>query len=142
MAKHNVLFLCTGNSCRSQMAEGLLRHLADERFDVFSAGTRPGERVHPLAVQVMSEVGIDISGQEPTPVKEYMGRLQFTHLMIVCDGANDECPRIFPGVLHRHFWPFDDPARLTGSEAEVLTGFRRVRDEIQGKIQSWLAEMP
>ncbi|HEX5103899.1 MAG TPA: arsenate reductase ArsC [Pirellulaceae bacterium] len=139
--KHNVLFLCTGNSCRSQMAEGLLRNLASDRFEVYSAGTHPAERVHPQAVNVMAEEGIDISGQQPTPVQKYMGRLQFTHMMIVCDGANEECPRIFPGVLHRHFWPFDDPAKLTGSEAEVLAGFRRVRDEIREKIENWLAEM-
>jgi arsenate reductase len=139
MSKRNVLILCTGNSCRSQMAEGLLRQLAGDRFDVYSAGTRPAERVHPLAVQVMAEAGIDISAQQPTAVQKHLGRLQITHLIIVCDGANEECPRIFPGVLHRHFWPFDDPARLTGTEDEIVAGFRRVRDEIRHKIENWLA---
>jgi arsenate reductase len=139
MSKRNILVLCTGNSCRSQMAEGFLRHLAGDQFDVYSAGTRPAERVHRLAVQVMAEAGIDISAQQPTAVQTYLGRLQITHLIIVCDGANEECPRIFPGVLHRHFWPFDDPARLTGDEAQVLAGFRRVRDEIKAQIATWLA---
>ena len=121
------------------MAEGFFRHLAGDQFDVYSAGTRPAERVHPLAVQVMGEAGIDITAQQPTPVKEYLGRLHITHLIIVCDGANEECPRIFPGVLHRHFWPFDDPARFTGTDEQVLSEFRRIRDEIQGKIEAWLS---
>lgn len=136
--KPNVLVLCTGNSCRSQMAEGFLRHLAGDRFESQSAGTRPAEQVHPMAVQVMAEEGIDISGQRPTPVTEYLGRLPVRYLIIVCDGANEECPRIFPGVMHRLFWPFDDPARLTGSDEEVLTGFPRVRDEIRSQIAGWL----
>jgi len=140
MSKPNILVLCTGNSCRSQMAEGFFRHLAGDRFEVYSAGTRPAERVHPLAVQVMAEAGIDISAQQPTAVKQYLGRLHITHLTIVCDGANEECPRIFPGVLlHRHFWPFDDPARFTGTDEQILAGFRRVRDEIRDKIKAWLA---
>jgi arsenate reductase len=134
----NILVLCTGNSCRSQMAEGFLRQLAEGRFTVYSAGTRPAERVHPLAVQVMAEAGIDISAQRPTPVTKYLGRVAITHLIIVCDGANEECPRTFPGVLNRHFWPFDDPAQLTGTPEQVLAGFRRVRDEIRGKIDAWL----
>ena len=136
--KHNVLFLCTGNSCRSQMAEGLLRHLAGDRFDVYSAGTDPAERVHPLAVRVMGELDIDISGQRPKGVKEYLGKFPIRYLIIVCGGADEACPRIFPGVLHRVFWPFDDPAKLQGSEEEVLAGFRRVRDEIQQRLSDWL----
>ena len=139
MHRHNILVLCTGNSCRSQMAEGFLRQMAGDRFDVFSAGTRPAERVHPLAVKVMGEAGIDISAQHPKSVKEFMGRLPVRHLIIVCDGANEECPRIFPGVLHRHFWPFDDPAQIAGTGEEVLAGFRRIRDGIRDKIASWLA---
>ena len=140
MNKPNVLVLCTGNSCRSQMAEGFLRALAGDQFEVHSAGTQPAETVHPLAVQVMAEAGIDISAQQPRSVQAYLGQLQVAHLIIVCDGANKECPRIFPGVLlHRHFWPFDDPARSTGTDEQVLTGFRRVRDEIRHKIEAWLA---
>jgi len=136
--KHNVLFLCTGNSCRSQMAEGLLRHHAGERFEVYSAGTDPAERVHPLAVQVMSELGIDISNQRPKGVKEYLGRLRIRYLIIVCGGADESCPRVFPGVLDRLFWPFDDPAQLTGDDATVIAGFRRVRDEIDQRLREWL----
>jgi arsenate reductase len=120
------------------MAEGFLRHYAGEEFEVYSAGTMPSDRVHPLAVRVMAEAGIDIAAQQPKSVKEYLGRLRVAHLIIVCDGANEECPRIFPGVVERLFWPFEDPASLTGSEAEVLQGFRRVRDEIRDQILSWL----
>lgn len=139
-AKPNILVLCTGNSCRSQMAEGFLRHHAGDRFNVVSAGTRPAERVHPLAVRVMAEAGVDIAGQKPTDVKEYLGRLPVRYLIIVCDSAHEECPRVFPGVMNRLFWPFDDPAALQGSESEVLAGFRRIRDEIRTKIVAWLAD--
>jgi arsenate reductase len=138
MSKPNILVLCTGNSCRSQMAEGWIRHFAGERFNVHSAGTKPAERVHPLAVQVMGEVAIDISAQQPKDVKQYLGRLPVRHLIIVCAGADQECPRIFPGMLHRHFMPFDDPAALTGTEDEVLAGFRRIRDEIRDRLKTWL----
>jgi len=140
--KPNVLFLCTGNSCRSQMAEGFLRHHAGDRFNVYSAGTDPAEYVHPRAVQVMSEAGIDISGQRPKGVKEYLGKLQIRYLIIVCSGADESCPRVFPGVLHRLFWPFDDPARLTGDEEEVQDGFRRIRDEIAARIEQRLSLHP
>jgi arsenate reductase len=91
-ARPNVLILCTGNSCRSQMAEGFLRQRAGNRFDVFSAGTDPAERVHPLAVEVMAEKGIDISGNQPTDVGKYLGRMAVRHLIIVCAGANERCP--------------------------------------------------
>jgi arsenate reductase len=101
-------------------------------------GPDPAERVHPLAVQVMSELGIDISHQRPKGVKEYLGKLQFRYLIIVCGGADESCPRVFPGVLHRLVWPFDDPAQLTGDDAEVLAGFRRVRDEIDQRLREWL----
>lgn len=141
MEKQNVLFLCTGNSCRSQMAEGLLRELAGDQFDVYSAGTTPAERVHPLAVAVMAERGIDISGQRPKAVGEYLGRLAVRHLIIVCQGANDSCPRTFPGVLNRLFWPIEDPAEFVGSEAETLHKFREVRDEIEDKLRTWLKEV-
>jgi len=135
-----VLFLCTGNSCRSQMAEGFLRHYAGDRFMAHSAGTEPAERVHPMAVDVMAEKGIDISEQEPKDVGKYLGRLPVRHLIIVCDGANEKCPRIFPGMLNRHFWPFDDPAAYVGSPAATLEKFRAVRDEIESRITEWLEE--
>src|SRR5574339_1059435 len=111
------------------MAEWLLRHLAGDRFGVYSAGPDPAERVHPLAVRVMGELGIDISDQRPKGVKEYLCKFPIRYLIIVCGGADEACPRIFPGVLHRVFWPFDDPAKLQGSDEELLAGFRRVRDE-------------
>ncbi len=116
-SKPAVLFLCTGNSCRSQMAEGFLREHGGDRYTVYSAGTDPMERIHPLAVEVMAEKEIDIGGQAPTDVGEYLGRLPVRHLIIVCDRANEKCPRIFPGMLNRLFWPFEDPASFVGSRS-------------------------
>lgn len=139
-AHSNILILCTGNSCRSQMAEGFLRQLVGDRFDVFSAGTDPAERVHPLAVEVMAEKGIDISGNRPTDVGKYLGRMAVRHLIIVCAGANERCPRIFPGMLNRLFWPFDDPAVYEGTPEEKLEMFRKVRDQIEARIGQWLEE--
>jgi len=140
--KPNVLFLCTGNSCRSQMAEGFLRAYGGDRFDVYSAGTDPAERVHPLAVQVMHEKGIDITHQEPKNLKQYLGRMAVGHLIVVCAGANEACPRIFPGMMNRLFWPFDDPAVFVGSSEATLENFRTVRDEIEERIKQWLKETP
>ena len=137
-AKHNILVLCTGNSCRSQMAEGFLRHHAGQQFDVYSAGTDPAAQVHPLAVQVMGEKGIDIGAQRPKSIKEYLGKLPIRFLIVVCDTADQACPRVFPGVLHRLFWPFEDPARLEGDPDTVLAGFRKVRDQIEARIRAWL----
>lgn len=136
--KPNILVLCTGNSCRSQMAEGFLRQLAGDRFNVFSAGTEPKDEIHPLARQVMNEVGIDISDQHPKGLEEFLGRLAVRHLIIVCTGADENCPRIFPGLGERLFWPFDDPAAFEGSPEETLDEFRRVRDEIKERITLWL----
>jgi len=136
--KQNILVLCTGNSCRSQIAEAYLRHLADEEFNVYSAGTEPKDEVHPVAVQVMHEVGIDISGQQPKGLKEFLGRLPVRYLIIVCRGANESCPRIFPGLSERLYWPFDDPARFEGGREETLAEFRRVRDEIRERVLEWL----
>jgi arsenate reductase len=138
MTRPNVLVLCTGNSCRSQMFEGFLRELGGDRFEVFSAGTEPKEEIHPLAVKVMAEAGINISQQHPKHVKEFLGRLPVRYLIIVCDGANESCPRIFPGLVERLFWPFDDPAKFTGTPEATLAEFRRVRDEIRERIVEWL----
>lgn len=140
--KPSVLFLCTGNSCRSQMAEGFLREFGDDRFTADSAGTDPAERVHPLTVQVMSEKGIDISDGKPKHVGQFLSRLPVRHLIIVCDGANEKCLRIFPGMMNRMFWPFDDPAAFVGSEAATLEKFRTVRDQIESRIKQWLKETP
>ncbi|HEV7223765.1 MAG TPA: arsenate reductase ArsC [Pirellulales bacterium] len=137
----NILVLCTGNSCRSQIAEGYLRHFAGDRFNAHSAGTEPATKVHPLAVKVMAEEGIDISKQRPKPVAEYLGRMAVRYLIIVCGGANESCPRIWPGMSSRLFWPFDDPAAVEGPEAEKLREFRRVRDEIRQRILSWLKDV-
>ena len=131
MGKPTVLFLCTGNSARSQMAEGLLRAKAGDRYQVESAGTDPAAVVNPLAVEVMREIGIDISSQRPKSVKEFLGRVPVRHLVIVCDGANEACPSTFPGVITRDFWPIDDPRG-------GIENFRIARDEIASRIDAWV----
>jgi arsenate reductase len=136
-SKPKVLFLCTGNSCRSQMAEGFLRHVAGDTFDVFSAGTDP-VGVNPDAVRVMAEKGVDISGQESKGVKPFLGR-HFTCVVTVCDRASERCP-IFPGVVKRIHWSFDDPAHATGTEEEKLAVFRRVRDEVEAHVRRFVSE--
>ena len=138
--KQSVLFLCTGNSCRSQMAEALLRHHASGRFEAFSAGLQP-KPIHPLTVAVMEEKGIDTSLHRSKDVTEYLGRKRFDYVIIVCDGANRSCPAVFPGVNHRLFWPFDDPAAFEGGKEETLEAFRRVRDQIDARIQTWLEKL-
>ena len=138
-SKPNVLFLCTGNSCRSQMAEGFLRQHGGDLFNVYSAGTSPADRVHPLAVEVMAEKYIDISEQRPKNVKEFLGRLPVRHLVIVCEGANEFCPSVFPGMMNRHLWPFDDPAAFEGTPEATKEKFRTVRDEIETKIKDWVS---
>jgi arsenate reductase len=140
--KKNILVLCTGNSCRSQIAEGFLRHFAGDRFESHSAGTEPKDEVHPLAVAAMSEIGIDISKQYPKDLKEFLGRMQVRYLIIVCSGADESCPRIFPGLSERLYWPFDDPAAFEGTPEATLAEFRRVRDEIKTRIVEWLNELP
>jgi arsenate reductase len=137
--KRNVLFLCTGNSCRSQMAEGLLRHLAGERFEALSAGLEPNNEVHPFAIKVMAEIGIDISAQQPKSVDVYLGRTMIHYLIIVCNKAHATCPRVWPGLPDekRYYWPVDDPAAISGTSEEQLAVFRDVRDELQNTIESW-----
>jgi arsenate reductase (thioredoxin) len=141
-SKPNVLFLCTGNSCRSQMPEGFLRQFGGDRFTACSAGTEPAERLHPLAIEVMEKKDIDIGQSKPKNVSEFLGRLPVRHLIIVCDGANEKCPRIFPGMMNRMFWPFDDPAVFHGPPEATLEKFRAVRDEIETRITQWLKETP
>jgi arsenate reductase len=137
MNKRTVLFLCTGNSARSQMAEALLRELAGERFEPASAGLDP-KGVHPLTVQVLKEEGIDIGGARSTDVREYLGKKTFADLITVCGHADAACPTVFPGVQRRYHWPFDDPAAATGTEAEKLAAFRKARDQIKQRIKDWL----
>ena len=129
--KTKVLFLCTGNSCRSQMAEGFLRAYAGDVYEAHSAGTKPST-VNPLAVNVMREVGIDISEQRSKNVTDYLG-LHFPLVVTVCDNAKEHCP-IFPGPCLREHWPFEDPAEATGTEEQRLAMFRKVRDEIGARI--------
>jgi arsenate reductase len=135
-----VLFLCTGNSARSQMAEALLRHEAGDSFEVHSAGTDP-KSVNPLTIKVMEEVGINMSAHRSKRLKEYLGRLPVRYLIVVCGEADRECPAIWPGVFQRFYWPFADPSAATGSVEEKTQFFRQVRDEIWEKIRSWLDEV-
>ena len=128
-AKPTVLILCTGNSCRSHLAEGLLRAAAGDLFEVTSAGSKPAGYVHPIAIEVRKEIGIDISGHRSKSMIEFMDR-DIETVITVCGNADQACP-IFPGQVNRHHWPFEDPAHATGSEAEVREVFRRVRNEIR-----------
>jgi arsenate reductase len=128
----NVLILCTGNSCRSQMAEGILKSL-DPRLDVRSAGTSPARGVHPKAVAVMKEIGIDISAARPKPVDDFLGGT-FDYVVTVCDHANESCPVFTGSVRHRLHIGFEDPAEATGSDAGVTRKFREVRDGIREKF--------
>lgn len=130
----SVLFLCTGNSCRSQMAEGLARHLGRGRVEAFSAGTSP-KGLHPLAVNAMQELGIDISGQQSKHVDALQGQ-RFDVVVTVCDRAKEACP-FWPGTSPIH-WSFDDPAEATGTEEQQLVTFRRVRDEIRHRVSLFL----
>ncbi|MFN3135161.1 MAG: arsenate reductase ArsC [Candidatus Kryptonium sp.] len=133
-----VLFLCTGNSCRSQMAEGLLRHFGNNKFEVFSAGTHPSF-VHPLAIEAMKEIGIDISNHRSKHVSEFLGQ-NFDYVITVCDKAKESCPT-FPGQVKRIHWSFEDPAEATGTKEERMKVFRRVRDEIKEHILSFINEI-
>ena len=126
-----VLILCTGNSARSQMAEGLLRQIAGDKFDVESAGT-VASFVRPQAIEVMTELGIDISGHRSKSLDEFLST-PFDYVITVCDNANQTCP-VFPGKATRIHWSFEDPAEATGTDEEILAVFRRVRDEIRLKL--------
>ena len=134
--KQRVLFVCTGNSCRSQMAEGWLRQMAGERFEVFSAGTHPAAAVHPLAVEAMREIGVDISGQRPKDVEQFVEQ-DFDLVVTLCDHARQSCP-MFPGGKRREHWGFEDPAAATGTEEERMAVHRRVRDGIRERLEGWL----
>ncbi len=139
--KQKVLFLCTQNSARSQMAEGFLRHLAGDRFDVMSAGLEATNEVHPCAVEAMREVGIDISDQYPKGLSTYMGKEYFNYLIIVCARAEERCPKTFPGVGTTFSWIFEDPRRDEDLPYDsMLERFRAVRDEIELRIRGWLEQ--
>jgi len=135
--KQRVLILCTGNSARSQMAEGWLRALAGDRFDVASAGTRPSV-VNPLAITVMRERGIDISGHRSKSVTEFLDQ-PFDFVITVCDQAAEACP-VFPGPARRIHWSFPDPAAAGGSEEQRVEAFRAVRDALERQLRAWIAQ--
>lgn len=135
MAKERVLFLCIHNSARSQMAEGLLRDIAEERFEVYSAGTEKTQ-VRPLAIEAMAEVGVDISPQESKTLERFVNE-PFDFVITVCDSANEACP-FFPNAKERLHWSIPDPSRAEGTEEEKLTVYREVRDEIRDRIESEL----
>ena len=141
MPKTKVLFLCTGNSARSQMAEAILRKLASERFEAFSAGLEP-KGINPYTRQVMEEVGIDLADQRSKDVTEYLGKVNFGYLITVCDHAEKNCPTTFLGVSNRLHWSLEDPAAFQGSDEQTLAKFREVRDDIDKRMQAWLASQP
>jgi arsenate reductase len=135
--KPAVLILCTGNSCRSHLAEGVLRHAAGDLLDVLSAGSRPAGYVHPLAIEVMREIGIDLSGHTSKHLQEFTTR-EIETVITVCGNADQACP-VFPGQVNRYHWPFDDPAHATGTDEEKKAVFRRVRDEIRAVFGAYAA---
>ena len=135
--KPRILVLCTGHSCRSHLAEGLLRATAGDLFEVHSAGSKPAGYVHPLAIRVMAEIGIDISGHRSKSMNEFL-QTPIETVITVCGNADQACP-VFPGQVNRHHWPFDDPAHAKGTEAEQLAVFRRVRDEIRRTLDAYVA---
>ena len=132
-----VLFLCTGNSARSQMAEAFLRKFGEGQFEAFSAGLEPKE-INPLTIRVMGEIGVDMSGHRSKGIDEYLGKEHFQYLVTLCDEAEENCPRVWPGVNQRLHWSFEDPGAFDGSEEEKLSKFRQARDQIKEKIQTWV----
>ena len=135
--KPKILILCTGNSCRSQMAEGILRAAAGDLVEVYSAGSKPAGHVHPKAIQVLREIGIDLSGQASKHLEDFLNR-KITTVITVCGNADQACP-MFPGQVNRYHWGFDDPAHATGTEEEILAEFRRVRDQIRLVFEAYAA---
>ena len=141
MTKPVVLFLCTGNSARSQMAEGFLRKHGGDLFEAHSAGLKPAG-INPLTVEVMREVGIDLQGHRSKSLSEYLGKVSVHCAIFVCEHAEQSCPRMWPFSLRNMSWPFDDPAACEGTHDERLGKFREVRDAIEQKIKDWLASDP
>ncbi len=138
VSKPKVLFMCVHNSARSQMAEALLRELAPDRFEVFSAGFEP-TAVDPLAIEAMRERGIDISAARAKGIEEYLGKVHFGYVITVCERAQQQCPKTFPGMGSRLHWAFDDPAAVEGDHQERLAAYREARDQIDARIREWLA---
>jgi len=140
MSKAKVLFLCIGNSARSQMAEAFLKKYGGDWYDAYSAGTEP-KGIHPYTKQAMEEVGMSLSGQYSKHVKEYIGKIHFAYVITLCDEAEKSCPAIFPGIGQILHWLFEDPAALMGSDDEKLAKFREVRNQIEQQIKEWLVGM-
>jgi arsenate reductase len=141
MEKAKVLFLCTHNTARSQMAEAFLKQFAGDRFEVFSAGFESRD-INPFTRRVMAEVGLDLGGQYSKGVKEYLGKINFAYVIIVCGRAEKTCPTAFPSIMRqRLFWPFEDPVAFEGTEEEKLAKFREVRDKIAARLKLWLREL-
>jgi arsenate reductase len=137
MEKRRVLFVCTGNSCRSHMAEGFLRASGGERFEAFSAGAKPAGYVHPLAIKAMGELAVDISRHTSKSLDQFAGQ-QFDCVITVCDHAREVCP-VFPGAAKQLHWSFDDPAHAEGSDEQQMAVFRRVREEIRRRMELFLS---
>lgn len=139
--KLQVLFLCTGNSARSQMAEAFLREFGGDHFEAYSAGLEPKD-INPFTIKVMEEIGISMEGHTSKSVNVYLGKKLFQYLITVCDQAEKNCPTTWPGISQMLHWSFEDPAAFEGSEEEKLGKFRQVRDQIEIKVHSWVIELP
>ncbi|NDV61537.1 arsenate reductase ArsC [Puniceicoccales bacterium CK1056] len=137
MPKTKVLILCTGNSCRSHMAEGILRHAAGDIVEVFSAGSKPAGYVHPMAIEALKEIGIDISGHSSKHLDQYLDAGIDT-VITVCDHANESCP-VFPGKINRYHWGFEDPPKAARPGESEMNAFRRIRDEIHKVFEAYAA---
>ena len=137
MNKPKILFLCTTNSARSQMAEAFLKKFGGDRFEAYSAGFEP-KAIHPCTEKVMEEIGIPLTGQYSKSFREYMGKVHFAFLITVCAEAEKNCPTTFPGIGQRLHWFFEDPAAFEGSDEEKMEKFRQIRDEIAARVKEWL----
>ena len=140
MIKSNVLFLCTGNSARSQMAEAFLRHYAGDHFEVFSAGLDP-KGINPYTIRVLDEIDLDIRNHTSDSIKIYMGRMNFRYVITVCSHADKNCPTPLWHLGTKLHWPFDDPAAAIGTDEEIMEKFREIRDQIEAKIKAWIGEL-
>jgi arsenate reductase (thioredoxin) len=138
MSKPKVLFLCTGNSARSQMAEAFLRAHASDHFDVYSAGLEPKGYILPEVLTIMNERGVDMAGQTSKSVMEYLGKTHFAYTITVCGDAEENCPAVFLNMGKHEHWPFEDPAKFQGSESEKLEFTRRVRNQMEERVLQWL----
>ena len=140
MERPRVLFLCAHNAARSQMAEGLLRHHAGDRFDVCSAGLEPTQ-IHPLTLRVLEESGIDTGALAAKGLDTYMARVSVQYAIVVCEKTQAQCPRLYPFARQTLYWPFEDPAAFRGAPDAILRKFREVRDQIESRLEAWLSEL-